>query len=1164
MFSSPPVIAFYKLSFLALLVFWCTTATAQTRSKFQRFFAGRPISIILQDKTQDKDGTDEAQDLRRIEELVNKSEYEAAILLAEQVLSSYEKKHGPDHQSTIKVRHRLALLYGTKWDFASAKRLLLKTLAVTEKLRGAEHLTVSDVLTDLSDIYRQESGDDKAEDLLERALRIRERELGLEHKKVAAVLVRRASIYHDKYQKEKAEPLYNRALAIYEKALGPEHLEVASVLLQLSGLLTSDAARSDELFDRALEIFDKAAEARNPDAAHYIHSLAEAAEEEKVFDLARAMYLRAISLCQQLPDSERMLALVLNNLAELYRKNGRYDEAEPLYLRAISLDEKLYGADHPITAITVNNLALLYKLKKEYNLAEPLYLRAIASYSGTAQLNRVGLVQTHYNLAKLYVEKGDYQKAISTYQRLMSMTKEQPRSEPSIRSSSLVQPQDETFIRLSSLVHLAALYETLGAGRKAASIFRMVQAEAKKGSANEWDIGTELFDVALLFLQHGRPEKAEQVLARALAVSSNVGPPHHVITTLHFFGTVYRMKGNYRKAESFYQRALKQTGEDEFWDPDVGIIQNELAIFHQARGHTAQAIQALAEGSQISQHNLWQSLVLNEPTDAHNPYSMVGLGHETSAILSLQALHAPRNVKATRLALVTLLARKGRMLDVLTSRLREFESSSTPQAGKVLKQRRLLHARLGAEVLNGIVNTDPFLHQARVAELEWRLQKLESRDMPSSMVGVSNDLDDRSLLEGVQKNVPADGALVEIALYERLNFKHSSIESKWGEKRYVAYVLHATGQPQGIDLGDSDQIDPAVASFREALRDPQRTDVKTLARELDEKVMRPIRTLLKGKQVVLISPDGALNLIPFAALVDERGKFLVERYSFTYLSSGRDLLRLQQHSQSRQGPVIIADPDFGERTLSQPDGRTNLRGPDLTQAYFKPLPGTSDEARALKELLPEAVVLVKRDATETAVKAVDGPRILHIATHGFFLENTPDGASDRPDPNSTIGPARDLTHQSPNHSTMRIENLLLKSGLGLVGANLRRNREDDGLLTALEVSGLNLTGTKLVILSACDTGVGEVLSGDGVYGLRRALLLAGAESQIISLWPVSDRNTKDLMIDYYKALLSGEGRGAALRQVQLRLLSSPPPQSHPFYWASFIQSGKWANMNDEK
>src|SRR5258708_10907584 len=222
---------------------------------------------------------------------------------------------------------------------------------------------------------------------------------------------------------------------------------------------------------------------------------------------------------------------------------------------------------------------------------------------------------------------------------------------------------------------------------------------------------------------------------------------------------------------------------------------------------------------------------------------------------------------------------------------------------------------------------------------------------------------------------------------------------------------------------------------------------------------------------------------------------------------------------------------------------------------FGPLPGVADEVRALKVLLPQASFLTKERATKAALEQVRGPNILHIATHGFFLQ----------DPPSETASAKTSEREKANGET-RVgkwaawtENPLLRSGLALAGANQGRSGNDDGVLTALEATGLDLRGTKLVVLSACDTGLGEVKSGEGVYGLRRALVLAGAESQMISLWPVSDRSTRDLMAGYYKALIGGGGRGEALRQVQLLMLQSKA-RSHPYYWASFIQSGEWGNL----
>jgi CHAT domain-containing protein len=141
------------------------------------------------------------------------------------------------------------------------------------------------------------------------------------------------------------------------------------------------------------------------------------------------------------------------------------------------------------------------------------------------------------------------------------------------------------------------------------------------------------------------------------------------------------------------------------------------------------------------------------------------------------------------------------------------------------------------------------------------------------------------------------------------------------------------------------------------------------------------------------------------------------------------------------------------------------------------------------------------------------------------------------------------------------ENPLLRSGLAFAGANKLASGDDDGILTAMEASGLDLWGTKLVVLSACETGVGKVTNGDGVYGLRRALVIAGAETLVMSLWQVDDLATRDLMTGYYKKLGAGAARSGALRDVQLELLAKDK-YAHPYYWASFLPAGDNSPLKD--
>src|SRR5262249_29653388 len=359
-------------------------------------------------------------------------------------------------------------------------------------------------------------------------------------------------------------------------------------------------------------------------------------------------------------------------------------------------------------------------------------------------------------------------------------------------------------------------------------------------------------------------------------------------------------------------------------------------------------------------------------------------------------------------------------------------------------------------------------------------------------------------------------------------------------------------------------------AFRESLRDPQRKDVQQAAQAVSDQVIQPVRAFLGDATHLLISPDGQFNLIPFEALLDDQGHYLIERYTITYLTSGRDLLRMQAVRASKSAPLVIADPFFGEPEATQmatlvqshrARGSARARRRNITTAknlsdvYFAPLPGTAQEARAIHSLFPEADVLTGPQATVDRLQQTHAPSILHIATHGFFLE----------DPGSNS--SQDANKPAPNDARQtqagKIENPLLRSGLPLAGANLNKGSKDDGILTALKASSLDLSGTKLVTLSACDTGLGDVKDGEGVYGLRRAFFLAGSETLMMSMWSVSDRVTREMMTAYYTGLKQGLGRGEALRQAQLAMLKRKG-REHPFYWASFIQSGEWANLDGQR
>jgi len=298
-----------------------------------------------------------------------------------------------------------------------------------------------------------------------------------------------------------------------------------------------------------------------------------------------------------------------------------------------------------------------------------------------------------------------------------------------------------------------------------------------------------------------------------------------------------------------------------------------------------------------------------------------------------------------------------------------------------------------------------------------------------------------------------------------------------------------------------------------------------------------------------------------------------------YLSAERDLLPLQQGSPTRRGLFALGGPSFDDRSLfkARSKATATLPAPQLTlrrrsadtcgsleTASFLPLTGTRQAVQDIAGLWKAnpttesepTQVLVGHDAGEARFKRdAPGHRVLHLATHGFFMNGTcPSGPSG----------TRAVGGLSPGRVKPSVDNPLLLSGLALAGANRRALAgpdEDDGILTAEEVASLDLEGVEWAVLSACDTGVGEIKAGEGILGLRRAFQIAGARTVIMSLWSVDDQATRAWMRLLYEARFQQHLSTAdAVYQATVRTLQARRAlgqSTHPFYWAAFVAAGDW-------
>ncbi|WP_350117172.1 CHAT domain-containing tetratricopeptide repeat protein [Nitrosomonas sp.] len=837
----------------------------------------------------------------------------------------------------------------------------------------------------------------------------------------------------------------------------------------------------------------------------------------------------------------------LNNEAFSHYQQGRHTEALSLAQQALEVAEKTLGPEHPDTATCLLAIGVLYEELGELDKVEPFYQRALSIREKALSPEHPDVATSLNNLANLYQNQGQYAKAQPLHQRALAIREK------------VLGPEHSNVAQ--SLNNLAMLYQNQGQFAKAQSLMQRALAIYEKALGSEHpDVALSLNNLADLYQIQGQHDKAQPVYEQALTIrEKTLGPEHpHVAISLNNLALLYKGQGQYAKAEPLMQRVLaifeKSLGPEH---PRVAISLQNTAFNHWSQGGTenmTRALELYERASTIREHHLKLMMAKGSEQDKRDYMAMIAADMHFITTFH-QAL--PGNAQAARLALTTVLQHKGRLLDAVTQSVMALRQRMNPEDQALLDQLSDINderSNLFNQVQHGKIDRDAYAKRKK--ELETQADTLEAKI--SSRSAEFTAMTQPITLAAVQRAIPQDAVLVEYLRYQPFNPKAGKQEDKYGPARYIAYLLRATGDPVSVELGDAAAIDQLAEQFRETLANPRDGAVSAIARKLDAAIMQPVRAVLGDTKTALISPDGALNLIPFAALQDEHNRYLVENYRVTYVSSGRDLLRLDVHIESTQPPVFFAGVDFGAlpgKDATATRAPSNSKRASDYQQQFTALPGTRAEAEAIRKILPAATLFSGQDANETTLKKLDRPRILHLATHGFFLADLPE----------STGPGRGIslmgvseTKSKPVHPATT-ENPLLRSGLALANANQLQSGDEDGLLTALEVTDLDLWGTQLVVLSACETGVGEIHNGQGVFGLRRALVIAGSETQVMSLWKVDDDGTKELMVDYYQRLLNHEGRSEAMRQTQLAMLASDN-RNHPYYWASFIVSGDWKPM----
>jgi CHAT domain-containing protein len=988
-------------------------------------------------------------------------------------------------------------------EYRRALPIAQEAVATLEHEFGSGSIKVTPVLHELARTEQMVADFRQAEQHHLQALAIQEKVLGRKSKEIANSLNWLGRLYTQWNKYKEAERVLQQALEISKAVSGTKNLGTTQILLHMGQLYsaTSDAVKAERLLRHALDVNERLVGHVHPETLEILHALADNLYASKKYSEAESLLEELAPLREKLlgPDHPKT-SYSVGLLGIVYGETGRYRDAEPILRRIVELRQRTLGPEHPFTAHAISSLALLHERTGAYAEMIRLHQQALEIYEKSYGTEHSAVPVQLNNLAVAYHYMSDFKKAellflraIATYERLFGLD-----------SVTLIVP-------LRNLGELYVDMDTSG--------------------------------------------KTEPLFLRALAISKNRygGLDLETARTLYRLGNLYTSTSNHAKAERLYQRALGITRSSlGSMHPYTADILNALGTLYWRKRDMLNAQKMFSEAQTIYIKGADSFLAINS-AERKRAYIHAGASNIYRHVsFSVDAA----NGDSIRLGLAGVMQFKGRVLDESSDEVARLRQSVDVKDRRIFEELASVATRLSNLTYqrSGVGEPD---YKPKVDNLLQRQSALETQ--LASRSDIFRRQSKPATLDQVRRQIPIDTALVEWFRYKPVDPRKP--DALWGPERYVAYVLRPTGDPTVVDLGDAKSIDDHAHAFLSAIGNPANLDVKARGKVLSDLIFKPLQPYLTGVDHLLASPDGALNQVPLAALVDDNMDYLATRLQFTYLTSGRDLIRMASTTSSKargnDNQVVVANPAYGIAgpLVARTESGNLQRSADLDRGglVFRPLAATAQEARALQDLMnsggsSQTSVLVQDNATEANIKQLHGPRILHVASHGFFLSDQTTAAQ--------------RVEKSTDVNTAVIgENPLLRSGIALAGANARRSGpNDDGILTALEVAQLDLHGTELVVLSACETGLGEIQNGEGVYGLRRALVLAGAQTQITSLWKVADEPTRSLIVDYYQRLLKGEGRSEALRNAQRAMLATPD-RSHPYYWAAFIPVGNWTPLS---
>jgi CHAT domain-containing protein/tetratricopeptide (TPR) repeat protein len=1088
----------------------------------------------------------------------------------ERALEVCEAAVGPEHVATTRIVGELGTLLQAQGEYAFAREMHERALAIREAVLGPDHPDTAISLNNLGDLLRVLGENERAMALFERALAIHEAAYGPEHEEVATVLNNLAVTYMQMGDYDAARPLLERDLAISEKVLGPRHPDTATSLNNLAGLcwFVNDLQDARAYWERALAIFAEALGEEHPRTADtrlnlgtVLRSLGDDQAGREIAE--RSLAASELALGTEHPNVARALTVVALTQMQL----GEYSASRENYERALAIYESSFGPDHVQTARALRGLANLYMRAGDLELAEQHSRRSVEVFERTLGRGNPGIAESLSLHAEVLNARGKIRASRTASDRALAIRELIFGPDHELTAASLNQVA-------SFLYQQRDLEPALELTRRALAIYE------RKLSAGHPRLGTAYNDLALVLAYRGELVEARELLEKAVEIGRRtVGADNpKTVTSMSNLATIRRLQGDFEAAGELYDRVrtswTAHLGPDHpalaendhqagFLAHEQGDLERAIELYDnsirvrtlhyggsdpRSEGTLGDMVLALIDAGQLeaagrrlganARERRRTKLAWLGSLSQAELFSYLGLSVQLVEIeLSLGAVRGTDDARCV--AYGSVLGLKGQIARIQHASRAHQAAEMTEGERASFDALRDCQARL-AERSRATHIADLQGHEAELAELRHERNRLEV-DLRRASGAESRD----PTFEELRDVLPERSVVIDFLAHRVYRpTETGQVRGTWSELRLSAWVTRPGAEaPAHFDLGPAEEVEravrghlfaivglPAVAMRGRGLgvEEFERGSVASL----EELLLAPMAPLLEGVDTVFVSPDTFLGALPLETLRLDEETFALERFAFVY-----------QHDLSPER--------FAERA-DEPNLSTLLAVGGVAFDEWPDLPGTEAEARAVVGVhsgpFAEGVrtSLAGKDADKAALaRALEGHTVLHLGTHGYFnpdgLRTGFDGASE--DQIAGLTQAADaVAGRHPG----------LLSGLVCAG---------DDLLTASEVEWLDLAGAELVVLSACETGLGRAKAGEGLIGLRRSFHTAGARTVISSLWSIQDESSAELMSDFYRNLWErGLGRVAALRRAQLDLLSQNRAEHgdpRPATWGAFVLSGEW-------